>query len=194
MSALSELYPLVRQRCPGVIDFMMLDALVSAYREFCEKSEFLRHDCTFDVVQADQPYTLTIPDGFAFVNISHVTMTGSSGSKQPLFSGDNYQFDLGTKQVQFSADYSGCLVQVVIKPKVSFDETLADEYLIENFGEAIAAGAVSILRKQRGEKWFSPDLAAEYRAEFVEGFRDAYRLRQEEFSAFRKKRRKRTFY
>ncbi len=188
MSALSELYPVVRQRCPGVIDFMMLDALIDAYRDFCKNSEFLLKKIKLAHVDKGNTATLDAGIGFSILKIESVKHNGND-----LFVDNDYEID-SAGEISFFEDMDQVIVEAVILPKRTFDENLADPYLIENFGEAIADGAASRLRLQPGEKWFNAELAMDLRTSFVEGYRDAYRLRQERFKTFENKTRKHQFY
>ncbi|WJK26437.1 hypothetical protein QSJ11_09200 [Vibrio parahaemolyticus] len=85
-------------------------------------------------------------------------------------------------------------VTAVLKPKLNFDENNLNSYLVENYGEALAAGAAYRLRLQVGTNWFNPDLALMYEREFIEGYRRAYRLSKDNFNSFKNKVRKHNFY
>ncbi len=189
MSALSDLYPLVRQRCAGVIDIMMDDALRDAYRAFCEKSEFVSHDFNLTNPTTTTNETLTPPIGYSILKIESV-----NAGTTPLDAGDDYQFNPITKELSLEANHDAIKVVAILKPKVNFDPDSVNEYLIENFGEALAAGAVKVLRLQVGTNWYNPELSQYYEREFVEGYREAFRLRRESFNTFHNKRRKHNFY
>lgn len=190
MSALSDLYPLVRQRCAGVIDIMMDDALRDAYRAFCEKSEFISHDFNLTNPTTATNETLTPPTGYSILKIESI----KTGTDKPLDVGEDYRFNPITTELSLNANHDALKVVAILKPKVSFDPASVNEYLIDNFSEALAAGAAKVLRMQPGTNWFNPELAQFYEREFVEGYREAYRLRRDEFNTFHNKRKKHNFY
>ncbi|MGF1835116.1 hypothetical protein [Photobacterium sanguinicancri] len=192
MSALSDLYQVVRQRCPGVIDFMMLDALVDAYREFCHQSEFLIESQDLVHPAVNKPLPITATKEHTILKIESVKTKDSRGREKELYQDSDYDFDGGS--ITFNKPHDNARVSVVVKPSRVFDYLRVNDYLVENFGEAIAAGAASRLRLQVNEKWFNPDLSAMYQRDFIEGYRDAYRLRREQFNTFHNKTRKRQFY
>ncbi|MFZ3513804.1 hypothetical protein LC147_12005 [Vibrio harveyi] len=190
MSALSDLYPLVRQRCAGVIDIMMDDALRDAYRAFCEKSEFVSHDFKLTKLTPAKKETLTPPLGYSILKIESI----ETGKEKHLNVGDDYSFNPITQELKVNANQDSLAVVAILKPKVSFDPSSVNEYLIDNFSEALAAGAAKSLRMQVGTKWYNPELAQFYEREFVEGYREAYRLRRDSFNTFHNKQRKHSFY
>lgn len=191
MSALSYLYRLVRQRCAGVVDIMMDDALRDSYREFCEKSEFLKTKVKLTaVVSGVQIPVAGIPTDSAILKIDSVV----SNCGSPLYVNDDYVFDPVTNEFTFTNDFDAVTVTAVLKPKLNFDENNLNSYLVENYGEALAAGAAYRLRLQVGTNWFNPDLALMYEREFIEGYRRAYRLSKDNFNSFKNKVRKHNFY
>lgn len=192
MSALSNLYSVVRQRCPGVIDFMMLDALVDAYREFCHQSEFLIETQDWSQPDVNNPLPIIATPEHIILKIESVKTKDGRGREKELYQDSDYDFD--GDSITFNKSHDNVIVSVVVKPTRDFDSMLANYYLVENFGEAIAAGAASRLRLQVGEKWFNPELSAKYQRDFIEGYREAYRLRRERFNTFHNKTRKRQFY
>lgn len=191
MSVLSDLYRLVRQRCAGVVDIMMDDALRDSYREFCEKSEFLKTKVKLTaVVSGVQIPVAGIPTDSAILKIDSVV----SNCGSPLYVNDDYVFDPVTNEFTFTNDFDAVTVTAVLKPKLNFDENNLNSYLVENYGEALAAGAAYRLRLQVGTNWFNPDLALMYEREFIEGYRRAYRLSKDNFNSFKNKVRKHNFY
>ncbi|MBS9939866.1 hypothetical protein [Vibrio alginolyticus] len=191
MSALSDLYRLVRQRCAGVVDIMMDDALRDSYREFCEKSEFLKTKVKLTaVVSGVQIPVAGIPTDSAILKIDSVVSNFGS----PLYVNDDYVFDPVTNEFTFTNDFDAVTVTAVLKPKLNFDENNLNSYLVENYGEALAAGAAYRLRLQVGTNWFNPDLALMYEREFIEGYRRAYRISKDNFNSFKNKVRKHNFY
>ncbi|MCE7580932.1 hypothetical protein [Vibrio fluvialis] len=189
MAALSSLLGLVREKAPGVIDFMMLDALKDSYREFCRQSEFLRQTLTISCV-AGETVALSVREGYVINLIKDVKNSGGYG----LYVGKDYESPSPSKIV-FSQDQQDVNAQVTLLPSSLIDiETQIDLDVIERYGDAIAAGAAKKLRLMPGETWFNPDLAAMLERQFIEGARQAFRDQEESFNSFRNRVRKREFF
>ncbi len=169
----------------------MDDALRDSYREFCEKSEFIKTKVKLTaVVSGVQIPVAGIPTDSAILKIDSVV----SNCGSPLYVNDDYVFDPVTNEFTFTNDFDAVTVTAVLKPKLNFDENNLNSYLVENYGEALAAGAAYRLRLQVGTNWFNPDLALMYEREFIEGYRRAYRLSKDNFNSFKNKVRKHNFY
>ncbi|HIF6165140.1 MULTISPECIES: hypothetical protein [Vibrio harveyi group] len=187
MSALSGLYPLVRQRCAGVMDLMMDDALRDSYREFCEKSQFITNKTVLSDVYAGIERLVVPAPNHAVLKVESVT----NHEKGPV---SLYQFNPVSSEITFDESHGEVVVVAVLKPKLGFTDSELNEYLVNNYAEALAAGAAYRLRMQVGTDWFNPELATFYEREFVEGCRRAYLMRREEFVSFKNNVRKRNFY
>ncbi len=187
MSALSGLYPLVRQRCAGVMDLMMDDALRDSYREFCEKSQFITNKTVLTGVSAGIDYQVIPLSNHAVLKVESVTNPDKGAVSL-------YQFNPVSSEISFDENHGAVTVVSVLKPKLGFGDSELNGYLIDNYAEALAAGAAYRLRMQVGTDWYNPELAVFYEREFVEGCRRAYLVRREEFVSFKNKVRKRNFY
>lgn len=185
MAALSQLLGFVREKAPGVIDFMMLDALKESYREFCRKSESLRQTLTIDGA-AGEAVTLPLREGYLVHLIKSVTSS----------SGKTLDYDRATaSSIVLKSACSSANVVVILIPRLDMDgENQTDDELLERYGETIAAGAARKLRLMPGETWFNPELAMMLDQEFTEGIRDAFRECEERFTVFNNRVRKREFY
>ncbi|MCE7567538.1 hypothetical protein LZS85_15550 [Aliivibrio fischeri] len=190
MAALSDLYHLVRQKCPSVIDIMMLDALNNAYREFCRKSEALAPVIKIKNIVADKGEVLQPQIGHTILKIESV---GKGNSLDSLYVGKDYTFDK-TGTIKFNRNSEDVNIVAILLPLVDMPDDQADDHLINAYGEFIATGAAKQLRLMMGQPWSNPELAAMYDIEFTEGCREAYRDRIDGYNTFHNTPRKRDFF
>ena len=190
MAALAELFPLVRRKCPSVIDMMMLDALKDAYKEFAYTSESIVHTAKLTDVEANKPADLQPPTNFTILKVESVQTT-RNGNVKDLYVDDDYNVSLPSS-IQSRNSLSNMAVLCVLLP--TLDNKEIDERFIALYGEHIAAGAAARLRLMPGEIWSNPDLVFDLRQDFAEGARRAYRDRKDGWNTFHNKVRKRNFY
>lgn len=193
MASLTDLYPLVRRKCPSVIDLMMLDALRDAYKEFAYVSEALTEQVTVNDAKANLPTKINIKQDHTLLKVESVKQVISAKSDRQLYVHDDYLV-MPPDELQTSKDYTTLNALVVIVPTEKIQPDQADDRLIALYGDAIAAGAAAALRMMPSEIWANADLAMDLRREFSEGARRAYRDRRDGYSTFRNKTRKRNFY
>ncbi|HDM8198734.1 TPA: hypothetical protein P0E36_004918 [Vibrio harveyi] len=196
MSALSELIPLVRRKCPGVMDLMMLDALLDAYREFCLKSEYIHESKVISPVTANTQVSLSTQPDHSVLKITSATEKRGNWGKSELQVNKDYEVSNSGSQVTFTKDRPPVTVSYVVTPDATADPftlTVSDD-LIKRYGDKIAAGAASKLRYMPAQAWTEYGLAEKFERDFVEGCREAFRDRIESFNEPSNRTRKRNFY
>lgn len=195
MGALTDLTSLVRRKCPGIMDIMMLDALADSYREFCDKSEFLTGSMTVTNVDESTPAVITPSTDHTVLKVESVIETKTSGKVVELYLNDDYTRPKST-ELHFNKSRQDLKITYVEIPTAMADPMTMqiDDDVLNRYGDVIAFGAAMKLRLQPAQPWTEPSLAELYSREFVEGCRNAYQARKEEFNAFRNQPRKHQFF
>ncbi|WP_274882438.1 hypothetical protein [Vibrio harveyi] len=193
MGALTGIIPIVRRKCPGVMDLMMLDALLDAYREFCIKSEYLLKSETITNAVAGTASTLPVDSNYVVLKVESVSPTDSNDS---LSVNDDYSLTDSGEKITFKRDYSSVTVNYIVTPSAIADPLLLDvsDALINRYGDKIAAGAAAKLRAMPAQLWTEFGLSEMFERDFIEACREAFRDRRDSFNTFQNKTRKHRFY
>ncbi len=190
MAALADLFPLVRRKCPSVIDMMMLDALKDAFKEFAYTSEAITHVAKLTNVEANKPTDLLPPSHFTMLKVESASYHDNGRTKE-LYVDDDYTVST-PQSIESKKNLPDMNVLCVVIPNL--DNTAIDDRIAALYGEAIAAGAAARLRLMPSEIWSNSDLAIDLRRDFNEGARNAFRDRRDGWNTFNNKVRKRNFY
>lgn len=185
MASYTDLLPLVRRHVAGCPDFVILDALKYAAREFCRDSWFLRRAIFVEMVDGQSHYALTpnefvvTPDeesdrdSLEIIGVISVQIEGG----QPLdpLSPDQVCQRPGTPchfityppaTVELSpypeANAAGKKVRVWAAAQPTLASTWLSEDLAREFDHALANGAVSRITEVEGAAWSSPQLSAKH--------------------------------
>lgn len=192
MGSLTDLYSVVRRKCPGVIDVMMLGALQEAYKEFSIVSESLTANVTLFSVKSLVPEKLPIPTDHALLKIE--SMSGSTLSREyPLCLGRDFSIDFPDAVIA-NSDFDSITGVIALVPHSDMPPESADDRIITLYSDEIASGASAILRNMPSELWYNPQISMQQRADFIEGARMAYRNHKDGYASFKNKTRKRAFY
>jgi len=172
MALLSELLPLLREKCSGMLDKMANDQLKKAYRKFCIESGYVQRTETLTVA-ADGSVILT-PDAGHYV---HAISSVDDINGKELNAGVDYKVTSGNS-VTVAAGYTQAVVTYSIAPKLPMaDGAIVDDELLQRWPDEIAAGAASLLRIMPNQKWTDVGLSDYYQRDFVKGHREAFRAR-----------------
>ena len=195
MSALTDLCSLVRRKCPGIMDIMMLDALADSYREFCNKSEFLSKTITVASANDTTPVVITPRADHTVLKVESVIENKSNGKTSELYLNDDYTRPTSTELLFNHARQSLDITYIETPTAIADPMTMQiEDDIINRYGNVIAVGAAMTLRLMPAQPWTEPALAEIYSREFVEGCRNAYRDRRDGFNTFHNKTRKHQFF
>ncbi|MEL3922137.1 hypothetical protein V1481_02095 [Aeromonas enteropelogenes] len=179
------LIPLVRQRLSGPLDNMIRQALLHAAIDFCRRSALIHLERRFDEVLEGQTVSFAKACSInrqarQLANGPQVTgsvihrITSQGVLLQP---GADYHVQ-SAESIRFLVTLRDVCIIGAIEPLPS--ATLIPAALVEDYAEAMADGAASILQLQPGKPWASPALAQLNLARFNEAVRDAHRFRIEQ--------------
>lgn len=177
---LEDLYHEIAIDCPGAPEPLINNALVTALREFCNRTRFWRRDLVpVDLVAGQAEYTLTAPDDSEIVTLALVQFTPSpdlplvprstieldrdfpgwrnSQASQPAF---YYQPTANTIRPVYTPSENvagGLAVTAALRPTMAATEM--DEGVYQEYGSEIVAGAKARLQMSPGKPWSAPDFA-----------------------------------
>lgn len=194
MADLKTLIALVRPKCPGPVDFLTEDALAKVYREFCLESKYLQQVSELVDVEKGKPVKLTPPANHYLLEVITAQKVNGSGAKHDLVPGDVDYSQPEPGQLVFNASHTKVVVTFSYCPTALFDRSNCSDDIVNRWASELACGAVAELRMMPGNSWTDAGLADYYRRDFVQGYRDAKRARQEQFDDFQNYTRKRTFF
>lgn len=194
--SLRDLLPLVLPHVPGCPDPSALQALRLSAREFCERTKCWRHLAEIDLAAGDM--AAIVPDHAAIHEIEWATMVVEGATPWPLtpvpyvdavHGGSRGARAWGITQATADTlmvlpeESKGLLaVSLILKPRIGQDFVRAGfdagpfadfydqapEFLVQQHGEGIAAGALARLMIQPGSAWYAPDLAGVHASIAVE--------------------------
>ncbi|AXQ30449.1 hypothetical protein D0B54_17975 [Solimonas sp. K1W22B-7] len=175
MGALESLLPLCRRQAQGCPDFLLLDALRQAAREFCRDSWFARRTLEVSLLPGVSHYDLTPPDADEEV----IGVDAAEYRGRPLQPADPRQLPqrsgrpacflwLPPATLELlpypPADASGLdeplRVSAVVQPTAQA-QTLGDD-LLQHWDQALAHGALARVCAMEGAAWSSPQLATRH--------------------------------
>ena len=160
--------------CPRSV---IVDAVRQAVIEFCERSHIWVYDCPEVEVVADElRYALELP---LFTSICHVwTLKGREFVREcckPDFRVEH------PDQVVFAqpTDLKTLRAVVAVKPRRT-SQTCPD-FMVDDYFEPIASGAVSYLQMQPSSPWSQPNMAVAHQQIFENGVAQAINKRNRGF-------------
>lgn len=166
-----QFLPALRRHISGPLDMFMTDALVEAAGTFCRNSELLVMTRTVDAPAGDLVVVCNL-DNLKACNLRYV----ADSDKVPLVSGDHY-FAMSPNEISALQPLELVEICYVAEPVQGADMLPAQ--LFEDHADDICAGAAAILYAQPDRPWSDPQRSAYYDRQFVEGYRRAFRFRQE---------------
>lgn len=174
LTSIAQLVPQVEEACPGVGTVRALLALKRIFRDFCQQTGIWRETIPITSVADQAAYTLTPTAAATQVHrIVEVRPTDADGNESTPVSDDCYYLDMGiditAKQgslvfSQGSAPTEDDLtwnVLVSLRPAWIGDDTQAPAWLLDRFGDGVAEGAISNLKKMTFTLWNDPAGAAD---------------------------------
>lgn len=185
LTQLSDLYPLMMPRLPGIDTYTLDQALQEASREFCAKSEIFREKLTpIDLEEDENIYSITPAYDCHVKRILNVWMRSEDDVTYErdgtLIDPSLYKFELPD---QLTLDSSivpgddiddGLVVEIVMVPyhTQSGTDVLSDEFLNEWY-EAIMWKAYHDLMMMPKKRWTDYDMAGYFLNKYNDKMTDA---------------------
>lgn len=133
----------------------LLRSIRNAAIHFAKESRLLTQDYAAQVV-TNSTVTLTAPTGTRIYAVNEV-----SYQNQPAW----YESQDATVKVHSSIQDNHTVdLEAVLIP--TRDSTFCDDRIMDTWYEGIVAGAVANILSMRNEKWFDPNMAAQYGASY----------------------------
>ncbi|CAI1577387.1 hypothetical protein [Serratia proteamaculans] len=198
MAALDVFLPAIRRHISGPLEIMMRQSVLESAIEFCRESLFCREELILADATPGTTYALTESSLVKCVKRLRV-IDLSEQLRRPdepgavLVAGIDFNV-MSANHIAFVRPFEKVAVLFAIEPRRSVTdvpEALADDYL-----DVIAAGALNDLFMMPGKPWSDPQRAGFFNAQFVEGYRRAFRdaLDNSPFTSFYNPVRKHEFY
>ena len=169
---LNDLLPLLREKCPGVLNQQAKDQLKKAYRNFCIESCYVQRTETV-LRELDGSVALTPDDGYYIHSIASV----DSLDGKELRASVDYKVSSGN-DVKLTEGFSAAIITYSIVPKLPMSAALGvDDEMLQRWPDEIAAGGAATLRLMPNQAWSDPQLSDYYQRDFVKGHRAAFRAR-----------------
>ena len=154
--------------CPGpVVNNAVRDAIIT----FCRRSSYWREwlDDHISAYEDDESVELDIPDNTRLVDVIAIQMINDDGTYGDYLDKDTYVYKgfESTPTVLFNVPVEEDLdarVRVALTPDVDTDTV--ENWVYEDFRDAICSGAKSRLLSMRSTAWYSPDESNFHRAMF----------------------------
>ncbi|WP_099062414.1 hypothetical protein [Serratia sp. BW106] len=198
MAALDVFLPAIRRHISGPLEIMMRQAVLESAIAFCRESLFCREELTLADATPGTTYALTESSLVKCVKRLRV-IDLSEQLRRPDEPGDvlvaGIDFNvMSANHIAFVRSFEKVAVLFAIEPRRSVTDVpdaLADDYL-----DVIAAGALNDLFMMPGKPWSDPQRAGYFNAQFVEGYRRAFRdaLDNSPITSFYNPVRKHEFY
>lgn len=198
MAALDVFLPSVRRHINGPLEIMMRQSVLEAAITFCRESMFCREELTLAAATPGTTYALTDSPLVKCVKRLRV-IDLSEQLRRPdvpgtvLIAGIDFNV-LSANHIVFVRPFEKVAVLFAIEPRrgvTEVPEVLTDDYL-----DVIAAGALNDLFIMPGKPWSDQQRAGYFNAQFVEGYRRAFRdaLENSPITSFYNPVRKHEFY
>lgn len=180
--------PDVQAHVPGCPRMVVTDAIRQAVIRFCQESLFWRHRMEpMTTVLGVREYELDFPTGTRIVSVRALTLAGRPVAEMNADDLDHRRPSWRTQKgqageyvfytpniIQFSREpAAGGQIAATLALKPSQTALRCDDLLFNEYRDAIAAGAISVLALMPGKPWTNPDVAAQKGAVFLTGIDDA---------------------
>ncbi len=186
----SEFFPYVLPSVPGCSSPMATDAIRTAAIDFCERSRAWTDNLTMSALANTGAYPFVPPAGSAVAEILQAWFNGlpidpkTPDELRQLYT--NWRTESGNEPEFYTQEDTVSVTLVpmpeaaladAIKLRVALapaaDSTGVDTRIFNKYRTDIAAGALAILLKIPGEKFYNPNLAQERQATFNAAIADA---------------------
>ncbi|AHG22192.1 hypothetical protein Z042_23190 [Chania multitudinisentens RB-25] len=177
MASLDVFLPALRRHINGPLEIMMRQSLLESAITFCRESLIVRD--SLQVEDAIPGATIALTESTLVKCVKRlrvIDLTGqlSNPDITPLVLDAGVDFTvISANHIAFTKPLGRVHIDVAVEPRRSVSEVpdvLADDYL-----DVVAAGALNDLFMMPGKPWSDPQRAAFFNAQFVEGYRRAYR-------------------
>lgn len=176
MATLDSLLWRVVDEVPAVSELMAMRALSDATREFCSATHAWVADLEpVQTVPGDRFYALAAPVGLRVTAPKDVRLDGRKLKAVDSPTLRARGTTTGSKPMEYAhrdpsvielipAPQQAETMQVAAALTLTLDETAVDlpDWLLGEYGEAIAAGAKMRLVRQKSQPWYDPDAAPAY--------------------------------
>lgn len=172
---------------------VMLYAVKSAVRKFCDESKIWVHDCyDIELDPEQRAYQLAIPGDSMVCKVWSITGRKDIGQ---YYQCPAHHIQLNN-QLVFEADLPNNLTQ--LQPVVSLttiqDALTCPEFIYQTYHDAIVSGAVASLQMMPARSWSEPNLAAVHQQSFDNAVKKAISDRDDGFGLARRPTRVKPHY
>lgn len=188
MAKLSALLDRIHDEFPAVPEAMALRALSDAFKEFCTRTHAWRAQLadvplvpgqsTYDL--SDAIYEVAFSRDTQLVSLEDVRLDGRKLYPVATELSRLRVTELGTGQPAGYIQWQPTAIEIIPTPaspgslslfavltvKLGRTDMSVPDDIVDEYGEAIAAGAKSRLVRQAGQPWFAPDLVVGYAGPF----------------------------
>lgn len=186
MSTLASLLSRVHDEIPAAPELLALRALVDATKEFCVRTHYWRGTVASTRIGNGAKYLLQPGTGVQVAALLDVRMNGRW--LEPVAPFDRRMYPHGGEPRAF-AQWTPAMIELDIEPAegttldinaaltlsqgATGEEVPAE--MVDEYGEAIAAGAKMRLLRQNGQPWHDPDASTGYAGQYYNAIADAKR-------------------
>lgn len=177
MASLDAFLPALRRHINGPLEIMMRQSLLEAAIAFCRESLVCRDSLQLDGVTPGVTVALTESSLVKCVKRLRVLdlteqLVNPGVVPSVLEAGCDFTV-ISANHISFTRTFKRAHIDFAVEPRRGVTEVpdvLADDYL-----DVVAAGALNDLFMMPGKPWSDPQRAGFFNAQFVEGYRRAYR-------------------
>lgn len=185
MAALTEFLKHVQLEVPNCSQPVLLEAVLRACIEFCERTELIDETTTVDTVIGTATYTPSFTSGMLAQRLVYVERDGLplTRSNRDLFNAYSELRDAGEAEYYYLSS-TGKLalgpipdavetldLKAIVKP--ADNATTVPDVLVDDWLPAIASGAKARLFAQKNTPWYDPTEAVMQSNMFTSGVTDA---------------------
>lgn len=172
MAQLSQLLPLLREKCSGMLEQQAIDQLKKAYRNFCLESGYVQQ---VDKVNRALDGAVVLQGKYEyFIHEIHGVddLTGNELTK-----GVDYKVN-ARNEITLIERLKGAEVTYSVVPNLPMEDGMeVDDDVLRRWPDEIAAGAAALLRIMPKQTWTDVGLSQFYQQDFIKGHREAYQVR-----------------
>jgi hypothetical protein len=177
MASLDVFLPALRRHINGPLEIMMRQSLLESAITFCRESLVVRD--SLQVEDAIPGATIALTESTLVkcvkrLRVIDLTDQPSNPDIAPPVLEAGIDFTVvSANHIAFTKSFGRAHIDFAVEPRRGVSEVpdmLADDYL-----DVVAAGALNDLFMMPGKPWSEPQRAAFFNAQFVEGYRRAYR-------------------
>jgi hypothetical protein len=168
MATLSDFKPLILPYAQGCADPLLEQKIKDTIDDFCQESGIWQKDLSISVTEDDTAYTLSPPAGTQIVRGLRLKRSDEAEVTGFIYDPMNDQLLLDSKP---GSDATWTLT-VALKPKKN-DTAIYKDALIDDYGDIIASGVLSLLMMMPGQPFSNPEMANVYSNFYLTGRKKA---------------------